>query len=141
MGGSELHGVASLKPMWVLKPLRYFMGSSLPSYLGILGSMKWLRTGAFLIFWENNRLSSLSSRSQTSEVLQNHLLPQLESIEAIETALLNFLLSSHFSLFSSGGLTLLCSFILYSKSKFHVLPISRRMRTSGLPIPRLPWTY
>lgn len=48
-------GVAPLKPMWVLKPLRYFVRSPLSSYLGILGSMKWFSTGALLISCEKRQ--------------------------------------------------------------------------------------
>lgn len=52
--------VALLKLMWILKLLRCFAGSLLPSCIGILGSVKWFKTGAFLIPYENDRLSSLS---------------------------------------------------------------------------------
>lgn len=56
--------ISPFSPMWVLKLLRCFTGSFLLSYLGILGSVKWFNSGAFLISRENDKLSSSSSRSQ-----------------------------------------------------------------------------
>lgn len=45
-------GVAPLKPMWVLKPLRFFARSLLLSYLDMLGSVKWFKVGASLISYK-----------------------------------------------------------------------------------------
>lgn len=67
-----MESIAPLKLMCVLKLLRYFVGMSFPSYLDILGNVKWFKTGTFLIPCYNCRLSSSLSRLQDSIVRHNH---------------------------------------------------------------------
>lgn len=56
--------IASLKLTWVLKLMIYVTGSPLPSYLSFLDNVKWSKTGALLIPYENSKLSTSSSRLQ-----------------------------------------------------------------------------